>query len=63
MLGGFTRADARPQTTYDGRPLYYYEDDKKPGDIEGQGKLEFGGLWYVLSPSGQEIKSGGKKRH
>jgi predicted lipoprotein with Yx(FWY)xxD motif len=62
MLGAFTRADARTQATYDGKPLYYYEDDKKPGDIEGQGKLEFGGLWYLVGPNGREIKTGGKAR-
>jgi predicted lipoprotein with Yx(FWY)xxD motif len=62
MLDAITRADARKQVTYDGKPLYYYEDDKKPGDIEGQGKLEFGGLWYLVSPSGQEIKTGRKAR-
>jgi predicted lipoprotein with Yx(FWY)xxD motif len=62
MLDVITRADARTQATYDGMPLYYYEDDKKPGDIEGQGKLEFGGLWYLVSPSGQEIKTSGKGR-
>jgi predicted lipoprotein with Yx(FWY)xxD motif len=63
MLGSISRADARMQATYDGKPLYYYEDDKKAGDIEGQGKLEFGGLWYLVSPSGQEIKKGGKGGH
>jgi predicted lipoprotein with Yx(FWY)xxD motif len=36
-------------------PVYYYEDDKQPGDIKGQGKNEFGGLWYVVSPGGQKI--------
>jgi predicted lipoprotein with Yx(FWY)xxD motif len=62
MLGAISRTDARMQVTYDGKPLYYYEDDKKSGDIEGQGKFEFGGLWYLVSPSGQEIKAGGKLR-
>ena len=59
-LHAITRGDARPQVAYAGRPLYHYEDDKQPGDIEGQGKLEFGGLWYLVSPSGQAIKTGGK---
>lgn len=53
MVGTITRGDGRTQSTYNGMPLYYYEDDKKPGDITGQGKNEFGGLWYVVSPSGQ----------
>lgn len=61
MLGTIKRADARTQATYDEMPLYYYEDDKKPGDIEGQGKFEFGGLWFLVSPSGEEIRAGGKR--
>lgn len=55
MVGTITRSDQRSQSTYNGIPVYYYEDDKKPGDIKGQGKNEFGGLWYVVSPSGQKI--------
>jgi predicted lipoprotein with Yx(FWY)xxD motif len=55
MVGTITRSDNRSQLTYNGMPLYYYEDDKKPGDITGQGKNEFGGLWYVVSASGQKI--------
>jgi predicted lipoprotein with Yx(FWY)xxD motif len=55
MLGTLTRSDNRSQTTYNGMPLYYYEDDKQPGDMKGHGKNEFGGLWYVMSPSGQKI--------
>ena len=55
MLGTITRSDNRSQLTYNGMPVYYYEDDKKSGDITGQGKNEFGGLWYLVSPSGQKI--------
>jgi len=56
MVGVITRSDNKNQTTYNGMPVYNYEDDKKPGDIKGQGKNEFGGLWYVVSPSGQTVK-------
>ena len=55
MLGAIDRADQRRQSTYNGMPLYYYEDDKKAGDIEGQGKEEFGGRWYLVSPDGQPL--------
>jgi predicted lipoprotein with Yx(FWY)xxD motif len=55
MVGTIARSDTRSQTSYNGMPLYYYEDDKQPGEIEGQGKNEFGGLWYVVSPRGQKI--------
>jgi predicted lipoprotein with Yx(FWY)xxD motif len=55
MLGTISRSDNKSQSTYNGLPVYYYEDDKQPGDIKGQGKNEFGGLWYLVSPSGQKI--------
>lgn len=28
--------DGQPQLTLEGRPLYHYDDDKKPGDAFGQ---------------------------
>jgi predicted lipoprotein with Yx(FWY)xxD motif len=62
MLGMAARPDSIRQTSYNGMPVYYYDDDKKPGDIEGQGKLEFGGLWYVVSPSGDAIKTAKQKK-
>jgi predicted lipoprotein with Yx(FWY)xxD motif len=57
MIGTISRGDARQQTTYNGMPLYYYEDDEHPGDIKGQAKDEFGGLWYLVSPNGSAITS------
>ena len=44
---GFLRDDGSIQTTYKGWPLYYYFEDKAPGDAKGQG-LE--GAWFVVSP-------------
>jgi hypothetical protein len=38
--------------TYAGHPLYYFANDKKPGDTTGQGVNGFGGLWWVLTPAG-----------
>ena len=58
MIRAISRADHRRQMTYNGMPLYYYEDDERPGDIKGEGKNEFGGLWYVVSPDGRPIKPG-----
>ena len=40
------------QVTYAGHPLYYFIQDKKPGDTTGQGVNGFGALWWVLAPSG-----------
>jgi hypothetical protein len=31
------------------RPLYYFTDDVKPGEIKGQG---FNNVWYVTNISG-----------
>jgi predicted lipoprotein with Yx(FWY)xxD motif len=58
LLGMSQRRDGATQVTYKGAPLYYYEDDKQSGDITGQGKEEFGGKWYLVSPTGG--KQGGK---
>jgi predicted lipoprotein with Yx(FWY)xxD motif len=41
------------QITVNGRPLYTYAGDAAPGDTTGQGS---GKVWYVVSPSGDEIK-------
>lgn len=57
-LGTITRSDNAKQASYNGMPLYYYHDDTKAGDIEGQGKKEFGGSWYLVSPSGSKIEKG-----
>jgi predicted lipoprotein with Yx(FWY)xxD motif len=52
LLGVSQRRDGAAQVTYNGAPLYYYEDDKQAGDITGQDKEEFGGKWYLVSPTG-----------
>lgn len=43
--------------TYAGWPLYTFVSDTAPGQAAGQGLNLNGGLWYVLSPSGQVIKT------
>ena len=42
-----TRTDGRQQTTYKGMPLYYFKNDKYPGDIYGNG---IGDLWFLVTP-------------
>jgi predicted lipoprotein with Yx(FWY)xxD motif len=49
------RSDGKRQVTYNGHPLYLFSADRKPGDVNGQGVDAFGGLWYVLSSSGNEV--------
>jgi predicted lipoprotein with Yx(FWY)xxD motif len=57
QLGTTRRTDGTTEVTYNGHPLYYYVGDKQPGSTAGQGLLEFGALWYVLSPSGNAVTS------
>ncbi|WP_458373706.1 COG4315 family predicted lipoprotein [Pseudomonas laurylsulfatiphila] len=39
------RDDGTMQWAYDGKPLYYYDDDKKAGDMTGDMKNQ---VWHVL---------------
>jgi predicted lipoprotein with Yx(FWY)xxD motif len=56
-LGTITRSDGRKQVTYKGHPLYFYAGDgTSGGETSGQGINSFGALWYVLAPSGSEVK-------
>jgi predicted lipoprotein with Yx(FWY)xxD motif len=58
-LGTTTRSDGKPQVTYNGRPLYLYTADQKPGDTNGQGLNAFGALWFALTPTGNRISGTG----
>jgi predicted lipoprotein with Yx(FWY)xxD motif len=55
LLGTTTRPDGKRQITYNGHPLYRYEQDTKAGDTNGEGLSAFGGLWYAVSPSGNQV--------
>jgi predicted lipoprotein with Yx(FWY)xxD motif len=57
LIGTTTRSDGTKQVTYDGHPLYRYAGDQAPGDTNGQDLDQFGGSWYVVSPSGQKIEN------
>ena len=56
LLGTITRDDGTLQVTYNGWPLYLFEGDAAPGDTNGQGLEEFGGLWFLVSPAGEAIQ-------
>jgi Secreted repeat of unknown function len=45
-----------PTTAY---PLYRFEGDNGPGDVNGEGLNAFGAAWYVLSPSGTAVTGQG----
>jgi DNA-binding NarL/FixJ family response regulator len=51
------RSDGKPQVTYNGHPLYTFAMDQSAGDVNGEGLNAFGGLWYVVSPAGNQIVS------
>ncbi|MFI0711154.1 hypothetical protein ACH4SK_10945 [Streptomyces inhibens] len=55
LLGTTTRDDGTKEVTYNHHPLYYFDDDKKPGDTHGQGIDDSGGKWFVLDINGNKI--------
>ena len=46
-FGVITRTDNRQQTTYKDMPLYYFINDKYPGDTFGDG---IGDAWLLITP-------------
>lgn len=46
-LGTVTRADGMLQVSYNDMPLYFWYQDTKPGDTNGQ---NVGGVWFVVNP-------------
>jgi predicted lipoprotein with Yx(FWY)xxD motif len=56
LLDTITRDDGTMQVTYNGWPLYLFEEDTAAGDTNGQGIDEFGGLWHLVSPTGEAIQ-------
>jgi predicted lipoprotein with Yx(FWY)xxD motif len=53
LIGSIKRSDGSTQASYGDWPLYYWMEDKRPGDTTGQG---VGDVWYVVSPEGKAIK-------
>jgi predicted lipoprotein with Yx(FWY)xxD motif len=41
------RDDGAKQWAYKGKPLYYWKDDKKAGDVEGDNRNN---VWHVVAP-------------
>jgi predicted lipoprotein with Yx(FWY)xxD motif len=58
-VGHTRRSDGRQQVTYHGHPLYYYIGDRRAGQILCQDVEEFGGHWWVVSPSGAAVTGKG----
>jgi predicted lipoprotein with Yx(FWY)xxD motif len=56
LVGTTKRSDGNRQLTYAGQPLYYFQGDRKPGQITCQNVAEFGGTWLVVKPSGVAVR-------
>lgn len=49
-LGTIKRPDnGKRQVTFEGRPLYRFDEDAKPGDVKGEGIKDVG-TWHAASP-------------
>ncbi|GEB49654.1 hypothetical protein HLB32_06435 [Streptomyces cacaoi] len=49
------RDKGEKQVTYHGHPLYRFEEDRKPGQTNGQGVDQFGAKWYVVDAKGKAV--------
>jgi len=47
-FGTFTRDNGVKQTTFRGYPLYYFYQDKAPGDTLGN---KLGNVWFLINPA------------
>ena len=57
ILGTINRDDGSRQVTYDGRPLYRFAGDDKPGDTNGH---DIGDVWFVVNPDRQLTIAAGR---
>jgi len=51
-LSTVKRPDGRTQVAYKGGPLYTFDEDKKPGDMKGNGFKDVG-TWHIVAVSGK----------
>lgn len=52
LLGETMRKDGKHQVTYAGHPLYFFANDKKAGQTNGQGLQK---IWWVVSAAGKKV--------
>jgi predicted lipoprotein with Yx(FWY)xxD motif len=53
LLSTAAQASGTDQVTYDGKLLYYFAGDAKPGDTNGQG---VGTVWFAVAADGELVK-------
>jgi predicted lipoprotein with Yx(FWY)xxD motif len=58
LLSTVERSDGIRQVLYAKHALYTYQDDTTPGMATGQGVETYGGIWWVVAPSGKAITNG-----
>lgn len=52
------RSSGSKQLTFHGRPLYTFAGDTSPGQDNGNGVNQFGGLWHVAPATGAKAPAG-----
>ncbi len=57
LLSTFGRSGGK-QVLYNKHALYTYEEDTGSGMVTGQGVQTYGGIWWLVSPSGHAITGG-----
>ncbi|MEO7164214.1 MAG: hypothetical protein ABI041_14935, partial [Bdellovibrionia bacterium] len=59
FIGSLRRPDGGgTQLLFNGKPLYFYLEDKNAGDTKGKGKVDPIGKWSLIKPDGTtEIRS------
>lgn len=51
-----TEVNGQTQAVYNGWPLYRFQRDTAPNQINGQGMGQEPNHWYILSPEGEKIE-------
>lgn len=54
-LLGTTDYEGQQVVTYNGWPLYYFVRDEGAEEPQGNDIESFGGEWYLVTPSGEEV--------
>jgi predicted lipoprotein with Yx(FWY)xxD motif len=52
LLGTIRRENGDLQVTYNGRPVYFYENEQR-GEVRCHNVNLHGGLWWVVTPAGE----------
>jgi predicted lipoprotein with Yx(FWY)xxD motif len=55
LVGTVVRDHGTTQTTYRGHSLYDFVGDEAPAEVNCQTIENFGGTWYLISPSGEVV--------